>query len=95
MNEVLIKGALKMLKNFISPDQMKQIALSLLKLAIDYKNSIPLDVSAGEKQVAAMAWEHKNEVFTSVVFLDADDKIVRYDRVKRADELIETLINKL
>jgi hypothetical protein len=95
MNDVLLKGALRMLKSFISPEQMKQMALSLLKLAIDYKNSIPLDVSTGETQVAAIAWEHNEVIFTSVVFLNSEDTIIRYDQVKRADELIETLISKL
>lgn len=93
MNEVLLKGALKMLKQFISPDQMKHVAASLLKQAIDYKNT--LQTAEGETQIAAMAWDHNGEVFTAVVFLNSDDKIVRYDQVRRADELIETLINKM
>lgn len=93
MNEVLLKGALKMLKQFISPDQMKQVAASLLRQAIAYKNTLPL--SDDETQIAAMAWDRDGEIFTSIVFLNSDDQIVRYDAVKRADELIETLINKL
>jgi hypothetical protein len=95
MNEVLLKGALKMLKNFITPDQIKQAAQSMMQKAIDYKNGLQMDTAAGETQIAAMQWEHKGEIFTSIVFLDSEDKILRYDQVKRVDEIVETLISKL
>ena len=95
MNDVLLKGALKMLKNFVSPDQMKAAVKSMLVQAIDYKNTLPLDTISGETQTAAMQWEVAGEIYTSIVYLDADNKILRFDQVKRLDDLVETLINKL
>jgi len=95
MNAMVMKSILKMLKNFISPDQIKALAKELLTNAIDYKNTLPIDTESGETQVAAMQWEVKGEIYTSIVFLNSDDKIVRYDQVYKVDDLVETLVNKL
>jgi len=95
MNAIVMKSILKVLKNFISPDQIKELAKELLTNAIDYKNTLPIDSEAGENQVAAMQWEVNGEIYTSIVFLNSDDKIVRYDQVLKVDDLVETLVNKL
>lgn len=90
-----MKGMLKMVKNFISPDQIKAAARSMIESAIDFKNKVPLNADEGETAVTAIFYEVKGVVYFSLAVLNDDNKIVRFEQIKPLDELIETLVNKL
>jgi len=90
-----MKGIVKMIKNFITPDQIKAAAKSMIQSAIDFKSTVPLNVDEGEEQVTAIFYEVEGLVYFAVAVLDADNKIVRFEQVKPLDELIENLVNKL
>jgi len=90
-----MKGIVKMIKNFITPDQIKAAAKSMIQSAIDFKSTVPLNVDEGEEQVTAIFYEVEGLVYFTVAVLDADNKIVRFEQVKPLDELIENLVNKL
>jgi hypothetical protein len=95
MNEVLMKGALKMVKNFVSTEQIKEAATSLIKMAIAYKKAIPLDVKKGEDQVIAIFYQQGDSVNFALAIIDDDNQILRFEQVKPLDELIDSLIQKI
>jgi hypothetical protein len=93
MNAVVLKGALKMLKNFISPDQIKEAARGMMADVIDYKNKIQLN--EGETEVTAIFYEVKGLIYFSMAIIDKDNKIVRFEQTRLLDEVIDELIKKL
>lgn len=95
MNEVIMKGMLKMVKNFVSPEQIKEIAGSMIKSAIDFKNNIPLDAERGETATTAIFYEINAQVYFALAILNEKDAIVRFENVKPLDELIDNLIKKI
>lgn len=95
MNEVVMKGLLKMVKNFISPDQIKEVTAGLLKKAIEYKNSIVLDKENGECQTVALFYEVNQVIYFSVAIMDADNQIRRQYSIEPLDRLIDDILNKL
>ena len=95
MNELLMKGMLKMLKNFITPEQIKEGAKGLIKSAIDSKNSIQLDPEKGEITTTAIFYEIEQEVYFALAILNDENQIVRFEKAKKLDEVIDTLIKKL
>ncbi len=90
-----MKAALKMLKSFISPDQLNAIANELIKDALAYKNNIVLNPETGEVEAAAFIYEVEKNVFVSVVTLNNENKIIRFDTVKPLNELIDELLKKI
>jgi len=95
MNEVLMKGMLKMVKNFVTPEQIKEAAKGLIQSAIDFKNSIPLDPEKGETRSAAIAWESEGAVIVSIIILNDDMQILRFEYVNPLEDVIDNLIKKL
>jgi hypothetical protein len=95
MNAILMNGMLKMLKNFVTPEQIKEAAKGLIKSGIDFKNSIQLDPEKGETGAAAIAYEVEGAVIISIIVLNDDMKILRFENVNPLDEVIDNLIKKL
>lgn len=95
MNEVLMKSALKMVKNFDLTEQIKEAATSLIKTAIAYKDTIPLDVTKGEHQVIAIFYQQGDSVNFALAIIDDDDQMLRFEQVKPLGELIDLLIQKI
>lgn len=95
MNDVLMKGMLKMVKNFVTPEQIKEGAKGLIQSAIDFKNSIPLDPEKGETTTTAIFYEIDQEVYFALAILNDENQIVRFENTKKLDEVIDTLIKKL
>ena len=95
MNDVLMKGALKMLKNFISPDQIKEAVTSLILSAIEYKDKIELDAAAGENEVIAIFYEIEKKPFFSLAVVNDQNHMIRFVDTKPLDQVIENLISKI
>lgn len=95
MNEVLMKGMLKMVKNFVTPEQIKEGAKGLISSAIDFKNSIQLDPEKGETTTTAIFYEIDQVVYFALAILNNENQIVRFENAKKLDEVIDTLIKKL
>ena len=84
-----------MLKNFITPDQVKESTRGLIEQAIGFKSKIPLNCNEGETDAAGMIYEVSGIVYFAVAILDNDNRIVRFEEVTPIDELIENIIKKL
>jgi hypothetical protein len=95
VNDVIMKGMLKMLKNFVTPEQIKEAASGLIKSGIDFKNSIPLDADKGETAATAIFYEVNKVVYFAIAILNDENQILRFESVKLLDELIENLLKKL
>jgi hypothetical protein len=95
MNEVLMKGALKMVKNFISAEQIKEAATSLIRMAVDYKETVPMDAEKGEHQVIAIFYQECDSVNFALAIINEDNQMLRFEQVKPLDELIDSLIQKI
>jgi len=95
MNDVVMKGMLKMVKNFVSPEQIKEAAKGLIKSGIDFKNSIPLDPDKGETFATAIFYEIDQVVYFAIAILNNENQILRFENVKPLDEVIDNLIKKL
>lgn len=95
MNEVLMKGMFKMIKNIVSLEQIKEGAKGMIKSGIDFKNSILLDPEKGETKAAAIAWEDEGAVIVSIIILNDDMQILRFEYVNPLEEVIDNLIKKL
>lgn len=96
MNEVVMKGLLKMVKNFVSPEQIKEAANSLIKTAIDYKNAgFSLDPEKGEVEATVILYEVEKVCFIGFAILNSENQITRFENVQPLDNLIDQLIQKL
>lgn len=95
MNEQLMKSALKLLKNFISPAQIKTIVRDLINKAINYKQTIVLNADQDETTVSAIIYEVNGLVYFALAIFTGDNKITRFENVTLLDDLIDSLINKL
>lgn len=95
MNELVIKQAFKLLKNFISPAQIKELIHNLINQAIDYKQKIVLNADQDEANVSAIIYEVNGLVYFALAIFTTENKITRFENVTLLDDLIETLINKL
>lgn len=93
MNEVALKGLVKIVKSIISPAQIHEAANSILKSAIDFKDQIEL--KKNETQVAGIIYEIGSDVYAGVAVLDSDNKITRVENIKPFNEIISDLINKM
>lgn len=95
MNEVALKGILKLLKTMVSPEQIQEIAQSFLRAGIDYKNSFPVDNEAGEVEACFLAYEVGGVGYYCIAFLNKENKITRFEEVRQFNDLVENLIKKL
>jgi len=95
MNQVVVKGMFKMLKNFVTPEQIKEASKGLIKSAIDFKNSIPLDTDKGETAATGILYEVNEVIYFAIAILNDENQILRFENVKLLDELIDNLLKKL
>jgi small nuclear ribonucleoprotein (snRNP)-like protein len=93
MNGTVIKGMLRTLKAMIPPEQIKEAANSMITEAINFKNNIPL--TDGEREVVGVLYEVDNHVYCGVAVLDSNNHITRFENIRRFDEVVENLINKM
>jgi hypothetical protein len=94
-NDILMRGAFKMLKNVISPEQIKEAATGLIQKAIDYKSKIVLNADAHEAETVAMFYEVKGKVYFTVAILDKDNKITRFENTSLLENLLDQLIKQM
>jgi hypothetical protein len=92
---VLMKGMLKMVKNFVSPEQIKEAASSLIRSAIDFKKTVQLDPETGETTVTAIFYEINAQVYFAIAIMDDTDHILRFENVQPLDTMIDNLIKKI
>lgn len=92
MSDVLTRGMMKMVKSLISPEQIKSIAADLINKAVEYKNSIDLDVLNGEADAAAIFYEVGGEVHFAVAILGVENEIIRFENIQTLESLIEKLM---
>lgn len=95
MNEVVLKGMLKMVKNFVSPEQIKEAAKGLIKSGLEFKNSIQLDNEKGETMTTAIFYEIDQVVYFAIAILNDENQILRFENIQKLDEVIDHLIKKL
>ena len=95
MNEVALKGMLKLVKNMISADQIKDAANSLVNTAIDFKNKVPLNQATGEVAVTGIVYELAGNVYCGLAILNCQNHIVRFENIRPLDEVIDNLIKKM
>jgi len=95
MNDIVMKGMLKMVKNFVTPDQIKSAAGSLIKSAMEYKSQIVLDPEAGETGVIAILYEFEAVAYVGLAIVNDENHMLRFESLRPLDALIETFINKL
>lgn len=95
MNEVALKGILKLLKTIVSPEQITQLAQSFIQMAIENKNSIVLDTEAGETGAGYFAYEVSGVSHFCIIVLNANNQVTRFEQVQQLDSLIENIIKKL
>ncbi len=96
MNEVLMKGALKMLKNFVSPEQIKEGVNGLIQMGVDYIDNLPIDEEAGESQKMAILYKPENgPVMFAIAILNDLDTVLRFENVTPFENIIDILIKKI
>lgn len=94
MNDALMRNALKMVKSFIGPEQIQTLASDIIHQAIDYKNSIDLDVLNNEADAVAMLYEVGGEAHFCIAIMDPEQRIVRFEQVQTLNQLVEKMIEK-
>ena len=95
MNSVAAKAMLKMVKSFISPDQIKTAAAEMIKVGIEAKRKIELNKENGEVEAVGMMYEVDETAYVAIAILDNDNRIVRFESVNTVESTIEKLIEKL
>lgn len=88
-------AALKMIKSFITPEQIKEITADILAKAIDEKNKINLDPLNDEADAAAIFYEVKGVPYFSIAILSTENNIVRFEGTRELSGLIDSLIQNL
>ena len=63
----------KLVKNMISPDQIKEAANSLVNSAIDFKDKVPLNQKNGEVAVTGIVYELAGEVYCGLAVLNCQN----------------------
>src|ERR1035437_4546817 len=95
-NPVVMKGLLKMVKNFISPNQLKEAVNSMIKTAINYKDTaIELDPERNEVEAAVILYEVEKVTYIGFIVLNSENHITRFEKVQTLDSLVDQLIQKL
>ena len=96
MNDVLMKGALKMVKNFVSPEQIKEGVNGLIQMGVDYIDNLPINEEAGERQKMAILYKPENgPVMFAIAILSDLDTVLRYENVIPFNDIIDILIKKI
>jgi hypothetical protein len=95
INEVALKGMLKVVKNMVSPEQIKEAARHFVQMGIDYKNSVPLNPVAGEVQATAIIYEVSGVVYIAIAVFDSTNRVTRFEKVTPLDELTDHLLKQL
>lgn len=95
MNETAMKGLVKLIKNIIPPETIKQATNKLIESAIEQRNEIILDPEAGETQIQAAFYEVAGETYFSVQILNDDNQVLRSQNVRPLDQLIDELLNNM
>lgn len=85
-------AALKMIKSFIGPEQIKEISADLLQKAIEEKNKINLDVLNDEADAVAIFYEVGGVAYFSIAILSPENNIVRFENTQEISVLIDSLI---
>lgn len=88
-------AALKMIKSFISPQQLREITADLITKAIEEKNKINLDTLNDEAEACAIFYEIGGVAYFSIAILSPENNIIRFENTQELSSLIETLINNL
>lgn len=87
--------ALKMIKGFISPELIKEVADKIIEKAIEEKNKIEIDPLKDEVDAAALIYEVKGKVIFTVAILSSEDKIVRFENTLELDKLIQLILKQM
>lgn len=95
MNEIALKGLLKVAKNLLPPDAIREAVNALIHSAIDYKKQVILDTEAGEKQVTAQFYEIDNQVYFAIAIFNENNQVVRFENIQPVTTLVEILLKKL
>lgn len=86
-------AALKMMKTFISPEQIEEITTDLLNTAIQAKENVVLN--DGEAEVVAMFYEIEGEVVFTVAILNEQNTIVRFENTQKVKDLVQVIIKNI
>ena len=95
MNEIVLKGLLKTVKNFLPPASIKEAANALIKTAVDFKNQIEINTEAGEVTAAGIVYEQNQVIYLAIAVFDNENKITRFEHVQELNQVIDNLIKKL
>ena len=95
MNELVLKGLLKTVKNFLPPETVKDAANALIKTAIDFKNQIILNDDLEERKATGIIYEEEGIIFLAIAVFDKDTKVTRFEHVQELNQVIDNLIKKL
>ena len=92
MNDVLMRNMFKMVKSFIGEDQIKAIVEDVIKKVIEYKNNIEIDPLNEEAEAALLLYDVGGVIYSAIVILDADTRIIRFEKILSQNQLIEKII---
>jgi len=92
---MLKAAALKMIKSFISPEQIKEMTADILKKAIEEKNKINLDMFNDEADAVAIFYEVGGVAYFSIAILSPENNIIRFEQTRELSYLIDSLIQNL
>ena len=92
MNDVLMRNMFKMVKSFIGEDQIRAIVEDVIKKVIEYKNNIEIDPLNEEAEAALLLYDVRGVIYSAIVILDADTRIIRYEKILSQNQLIEKII---
>lgn len=95
MNEIVFKGLLKTVKNFLPPASIKEAGDALIKTAVDFKNKIEINTDAGEVTAAGIVYEQNQVIYLAIAVFDNENKITRFEHVQELNQVINNLIKKL
>lgn len=95
MNEIVLKGLLKTVKNMLPPAAIKQAATALITEAVNFKNSVPLNPENGEVATTGIIYEVDNIVYCSLAILNCENHIVRFSETQPLETIIDNLLKKL
>ena len=88
-------AALKMIKTFITPEQIKEITADLMKKAIDEKNKIYLDPLNNEADAVAIFYEIGGKIIFSIAILSPGNNIIRFENTQAVEDLIDKIIKDI
>lgn len=87
-----MRNMFKMVKSFIGEDQIRAIVEDVIKKVIEYKNNIEIDPLNEEAEAALLLYDVRGVIYSAIVILDADTRIIRYEKILSQNQLIEKII---